>query len=123
MIPKRPKQNTSFYRSKEYKAELQRKFDKWSDLKAAKAYYTKFTTRYNPYALGWMDRGRTKVMQMRAQAMFDSMYDILHARTFHVTQKRRCKAIVCALQEYAQEQSQKDGHKYIVIGHHIGRLA
>tara|TARA_B110000858_G_scaffold192431_1_gene243144 strand:+ start:1489 stop:1878 length:390 start_codon:yes stop_codon:yes gene_type:complete len=122
MIPKRPKQKTSFYRSRQYKIEVLQKINKWSDTKAVKVYYTKFTTRYNPYALDWMDRGRTKVMQSRAQIMFDTMCDILDARTFAVSQKKRCKAIVCALQEYAQRQRQEDGQNYIIVGHRIARL-
>ena len=77
MIPKRPKQKASFYRSKAYKAELRLKFYKWSHIKAANVWYTMFTTAYNPYALDWMGSGRTKVMQCRANAMFDSMMRML----------------------------------------------
>ena len=91
MIPKRPPKKTWFYRSREYKKELRLKFYKWSHKKAIHVWYTKFNTAYDPYALDWMDRGRTKVMQCRAQAMFDSMYTMLQIRVEQVPEKIKTK--------------------------------
>lgn len=90
MIPKRPPKKTWFYRSREYKKELRLKFYKWSHKKAIHVWYTKFNS-YDPYALDWMDRGRTKVMQCRAQAMFDSMYTMLQIRVEQVPEKIKTK--------------------------------
>lgn len=90
MIPKRPPKKTWFYRSREYKKELRLKFYKWSHKKAIHVWYTKFNTD-DPYALDWMDRGRTKVMQCRANAMFDSMYTMLQIRVEQVPEKIKTK--------------------------------
>ena len=93
MIPKRPKKKAAYYRSREYKKILRLKFYKWSHLKAARVYYTMFNTRYNIYAMDWVDRGRTKVMEKRAQAMLDSMVSMLKMRTEQVPVKTKIKAI------------------------------
>ena len=93
MIPKRPPKKASFYRSREYKKELRLKFYKWSHIKAVTVWYKMFTTAYDPYALDWMDRDRTKVMQARADAMFDSMYTMLQIRVEQVPEKTKKKAI------------------------------
>lgn len=90
MIPKRPPKKASFYRSREYKKELRLKFHKWNHKKAIHVWYTKFNT-YDPHALDWMDRGRTKVMQSRANAMFDSMYTMLQIRVEQVPEKIKTK--------------------------------
>lgn len=93
MIPKRPKKKAAYYRSREYKDTLRLKFYKWSHMKAAKVYYTMFTTRYNPYAMDWVDKGRTNIMEKRAQAMLDSMITMLKIRMDQVPELIRSKAI------------------------------
>lgn len=119
MIPKRPPKVTWFYRSKDYKAELRLKFYKWSHMKAAKVFYGKFTTEHNPYALDWMGRERTKVMQCRANAMFDTMYTMLQIRVEQVPEKTKKKAIHKALQTWAQRQQEIDGRQYKVTNNTI----
>ena len=91
MIPKRPPKKASFYRSREYKKELRLKFHKWNHKKAVTIWYTMFTTAYDPHALDWMDTGRTKVMQSRANAMFDSMYTMLQIRVEQVPENIKTK--------------------------------
>ena len=93
MIPKRPKKKAAYYRSKKYKDTLRLKFYKWSHAKAAKVYYTMFTTRYNPHAMDWVDKGRTNIMEKRAQAMLDSMITMLKIRMEQVPELTRSKAI------------------------------
>jgi hypothetical protein len=115
MIPKRPKKTTAYYRSSEYKKELKLKFYKWNHLKAAKVYYGMFDTSFNPYATDWLDKGRTKIMEKRAQAMFDSMVMMLRLRLDHVPTITRDKAKHKALCQWRDTQQQKDGRKYIVL--------
>ena len=115
MIPKRPKKKAAYYLSREYKDILKLKFYKWSHIKAAKVYYTMFTTEYNPYAMDWVDKGRTKVMEKRAQAMLDSMVLMLSLRVAHVDTLTRDKAKHEALCQWRDKQHEKDGRKYIVI--------
>ena len=93
MIPKRPKKKAAYYRSREYKNILKLKFYKWSHAKAAKVYYTMFTTRYNPHAMDWVEKGRTHIMEKRAQAMLDSMITMLKIRMDQVPELTRSKAI------------------------------
>ena len=119
MIPKNPKQKTSFYRSKAYKAELRLKFYKWSHVKAATVFYGKFTTAYNPYALDWVDKGRSRVKQTRAEAMFDSMHVMLQMRMDHVPEKTKKKAIQKALRSWARRQQVADGREYKVTNNTI----
>ena len=122
MIPKNPKQKASFYRSKAYKAEIRLRFYKWSHIKAATIWYTMFTTAYNPYALDWMDKDRSRVKQKRAEAMFDSMCSMLSMRMDHVPAKTKRKAINKALHAWAQRQRQEEGKEYIVKGDTIVRV-
>ena len=107
MIPKRPKKKAAYYLSREYKNVLRLKFYKWSHAKAAKMYYTKFTTEYNPYAMDWVDKGRTKVMEKRAQAMLDSMVLMLKLRVAHVDTLTRDKAKHEALCQWRDIQQKK----------------
>lgn len=113
MIPKRPKQKASFYRSREYKKELRLKFFKWSHFKAAKVFFSKFSTRYNPYAVDWFEQDRTVVMQARADAMFDSMYTMLQIRVEQVPKKTMEKVMKRVLLEWAHIQ-RADGRDYVV---------
>lgn len=122
MIPKRPPKVTWFYRSKDYKKELRLKFYKWSHMKAANVWYTMFTTAYNPYALDWMGSGRTKVMQCRANAMFDSMRIMLQMRMDQVPEKTKKKAIHKALGAWARRQGYEEGKEYTVKGDTIIRV-
>lgn len=122
MIPKNPKQKASFYRSKAYKAELRLKFYKWSHIKAATVWYTMLTTAYNPYALDWMDKDRSRVKQTRAEAMFDSMRIMLQMRMDHVPEKTKRKAINKALGAWARRQGYEEGKEYIVKGDTIIRV-
>lgn len=106
MIPKRPKKKAAYYRSREYKDVLRLKFYKWSHAKAAKVYYTMFTTEYNPYAMDWVDKGRTKVMEKRAQAMLDSMITMLKIRMDHVptlTQEKAKHEALCQWRDIQQK--------------------
>lgn len=79
MIPKRPKRKAAYYRSREYKKLLRAKFFKWSHAKVVKVWFSVFDIHE-------LDEGRTKVMQKRAQAMFDSMYSMLELRLDQVPQ-------------------------------------
>ena len=115
MIPKRPKKKVAYYRSKEYKHLLRDKFYKWNHIKAARMYYTMFTTMYNPYAMDWVAKDRTKVMEKRAQAMLDSMVLMLRLRVDHVPTLTRDKAKHEALCQWRDMQQAKDNRKYIVI--------
>ncbi len=107
MIPKRPPKKASFYRSREYKKELRLKFYKWSHIKAARIYYTMFSTMYDPYAMDWVAKGRTKVMEKRAQAMLDSMELMLKLRVDHVPTLTRDKAKDEALCQWRDIQQKK----------------
>ena len=73
MVPKRPKEKAAYYRSRQYKKLLRAKFYKWSHAKVVKVWFDFFDTNE-------LDEGRTKVMQARAQAMYDSMYTMLKIR-------------------------------------------
>lgn len=119
MIPKRLKKTVAYYYSKEYKRTLRLKFYKWSHLKAARTYYGMFNTRYNPYATDWLEKGRTKVMEKRAQAMFDSMELMLRLRLDHVPTITRDKAKHEALCQWRDTQHTKDGRKYIIVDNTI----
>lgn len=88
MIPKRPKRKVAYYRSSEYKKQLKLKFYKWNHRKAAKIYYTMFAVEVGD----WLDKGRTRVMQKRADAMFDSMGMMLRLRLDHVPDDIKMKA-------------------------------
>lgn len=114
MIPKRPKKKAAYYLSRKYKDILKLKFYKWSHMKAAKVYYTMFNTRYNPYAMDWVDKGRGEVMEKRAQAMLDSMVLMLKIRMQQVPDKIKIKAAQYALQKWAEAQQQVDGREYRV---------
>lgn len=119
MIPKRPKKNVAYYRSREYKNKLKLTFFKWNHLKAATVFFTKFDTSFNPYAMDWVDKDRTKIMEKRAQAMLDSMVMMLRLRLDHVPTIKRDKAKHKALCQWRDTQQQKDGRKYIVIDNTI----
>lgn len=79
------------------------------------------TTAYNPYALDWMDKDRSRVKQTRAEAMFDSMRIMLQMRMDQVPEKTKRKAINKALEAWARRQGY-DGRKYIVKGDTIIRV-
>lgn len=98
MIPKRPKHKAAYYRSREYKKILRLKFYKWNHKKAAKIYFTMFAAEVG--ALDWLDKGRTRVMQKRADAMFDSMVTMLKIRMDQVPDDIKMKARDEALQKY-----------------------
>jgi len=119
MIPKRPNKNVAYYRSRKYKKELKLKFYKWNHIKAAKVFFTKFDTSFNPYATDWLDKDRTKIMEKRAQAMFDSMVMMLRRRLDQVPTRTKDKAIKHALRCWAKRQYEEDGKKYIVKDHTI----
>lgn len=114
MIPKRPKHKAAYYRSREYKKILRLKFYKWNHHKAARMYYTMFTTDYNPYAMDWVAKDRTRVMEKRAEAMLDSMVTMLTKRMDHVPDKIKMKARDKALCQWTDKQTRVDGRKYIV---------
>ena len=78
-----------------------------------------FTTEYNPYAMDWVAKDRTKVMEKRAQAMLDSMVLMLSLRVAHVDTLTRDKAKHEALCQWRDTQHTKDGRKYIVIDNTI----
>lgn len=114
MIPKRPKKNVAYYRSRKYKNELKLKFYKWNHLKVAKVFFNMFDTSFNPYATDWLVKDRTVIMEKRAQAMFDSMYTMLHIRLEQVPKKTKDKAMHKALKAWAKTQHGVDGRNYIV---------
>ena len=93
MIPKRPKKTAAYYSSTKYKRELRLKYFKWSHMKVATVYYTKFTTRFDPKALDWVEQDRTKVMEKRAQAMLDTMILMLKIRLEQVPREIKERAI------------------------------
>lgn len=115
MVPKRVNKKVRYLTSKAYKDELRAKYAKWSHVKAATVYYTRFTRAYNPYAKDWFYLPRTKTMQKRADAMFDSMITMLRIRMEKVPSKTKKIAIRKALFMWAEKQQSVDGRKYLVF--------
>ena len=119
MIPARPKKEAAYYRSREYRALLRRKFYKWNHLKAARVYYSMWNTRYNPYATDWFGSDRQPCMQKRAEAMFDSMLTMLKMRMDQVPDETKRRAVKHALGCWAETQRRVDGREYKVTGNTI----
>ena len=123
-IAKRPPKKTWFYKSRDYKRELMKKFKK-NPKKSTMMYFMHYTTDFNPYALDWFDKQRTKVMQCRANAMLDAQRYVLQQISsanlgYHDDAKK------AALLAYARRQHQEDGRNYCVVrgsrGWELGNL-
>ena len=119
LIPKRPKEKASVYRSRDFRRKLREKIAKWSPRRVFVTLYTKFDTKYNPYACDWFSSTeRTRVMQARAEALFDAWEITLrvHADKLknHFNEFQCAKKI--ALEQWCKIQSRVDKRSYCVVG-------
>ena len=121
-IAKRPRKKVKDYRSKAYKDELRTAFKKWSPFRIFKELYMHYSTRYNPYAKDWFNNvQRTRVMQSRAEAVFNSKKEVLEDIANKLLRNSTPKikeslrhAIKAALEEYAIIRHNMTGTKYVV---------
>ena len=124
-IAKRPGKKTRVYRSRDYKRGLQETIQKWTPYRVFKELYLYYDTTFNPFASDWFyhdDVERTRVMQARAEAMFEAKRDVLSmvANTLRgdkdnaKIQKAFERVKKAALEEWAREQYHHTRIQYYV---------
>lgn len=125
-IAKRPGKKARVYRSRDYKRELEETIRKWTPYRVFKELYMYYDTTYNPFASDWFYHDgieRTRVMQARAEAMFDTKRDVLLTVATKLRNSKQHEAKIqkaferakkAALEEWARQQYNQTRIQYYV---------